>query len=87
MERNGNPYARQIYKVIYSGRVHVYIYRNNGIPCRTWAYRIKELYSGRDDDRYMSAHQIGSLTRAVRKARHYLWWRTLASPIYKLFES
>ena len=87
MDRNDRPYARKIYKEVHSGRVYVYIYRNDGIPCLTWAYRIKELYSGREDDRYMNARQIASLTRAVRKARHYLWWRTLASPIYKLFES
>ena len=87
MERNNDPYAHRIYKEVRSGPVYVRIYRNPGIPCLTWAYRIKEVNSGRFDDRYMSAYRINSHLRAVRKARHYLWWRTLASPLYKLFES
>lgn len=82
-----NPYARRQYKQFRSGHVIIYIYRNPGIPCLTWAYRIKELYSDREKEGYHSAHMIGSVSRAIRKVRIYLIWRTITSPLYKLFES
>ena len=83
-----NPDARRIYKEIPKrGYVRVRLYRNRGIPCLTWRYSVKEFNSGSYDDLYISVHQMGAHRKALRKAQHYMWWRTIAAPLYKLFES
>jgi hypothetical protein len=87
MERNNDPYAQRLYKELRSGHVFVRIYRNPGIPCLTWAYRVRETNSGRFDDRYHGARQINSHISVVCKTRSYLIWRTITAPFYKLFES